>query len=57
MMTLVCMTMIDLLNGMKAIQNEKLKKQRLRKSSYPLLGIPQERYWDWCMSEDEKKDR
>ena len=53
MMTLVCMTMIDLLNGMKAIQNEKLKKQRLRKSSYPLLGIPQERYWDWCMSEDE----
>ena len=39
---MIGMMIMRLLSGMKVIKNKRLKKQRLRKSSYPLLGIHQD---------------
>ena len=38
----IAMMIMDLMNGMKAIKNARLKKPQLKENSYPLLGIHQD---------------
>ena len=50
-------TIIGLLSGMLVIKNEKLKKQRLRKSSYLLLDIHQGGGIGICQKMKNKKQK
>ena len=46
--------MIGLLNGTKTIK--KSQKASIKEELMPIVWHSS-RYWDWCMSEDEKKKR
>ena len=46
---------IIFLGGMKVIKNERLKKASIKEELMPIAWHPS-RWWDWCMSEDEKRD-
>ena len=49
---IVIMMKIIFLSGMKAI---KAQKASIKEELMPIAWHPS-RYWDWCMSEDEKKE-
>ena len=41
---------------MKVIKKRKAQKAKIKKELMPIAWHPS-RYWDWCMSEDEKKKK
>ena len=48
----------NVLSGAMIIKNEKLKKAQkgsIKKELLPVVWHPS-RWWDWCVSEDEKKE-
>ena len=48
----------NVLSGAMIIKNEKLKKAQkgsTKKELLPVVWHPS-RWWDWCVSEDEKKE-
>ena len=46
---------VRLLSGIKVIKNGGPKKAPIEKELLPIAWHPL-RYWDWCMSEDEKQE-
>ena len=61
MMVVIEMMMMmkkNVLSGAMIIKNEKLKKAQkgsTKKELLPVVWHPS-RWWDWCVSEDEKKE-
>ena len=45
---------IGLLNGMTVIKNN-VQKASIKEGLLPIAWHPS-RYWDWCLSEDEKQE-
>ena len=53
-MTMIIVMMMRLLSGMKVIKNTRPKKKKMERELIPIAWHPS-RWWNWCMSEDEKK--
>ena len=47
--------MMDILSGIMIIKKEKAQNASIKEELLPFPWHPL-RYWDWCMSEDEKKE-
>ena len=48
-------TIIGLLSGTRVIKKRKAEKVNIKEELLPIAWHPS-RYWNWCMSEDEKKE-
>ena len=51
-MTIVMM--MNLLSGTDGYKKRKVQKAKIKKELIPIASYPS-RWWDWCVSEDEKK--
>ena len=52
---IVMMIKIIFLSGVMTIKKRKAQKAQIKKELMPIAGHPS-RYWDWCISEDEKRN-
>ena len=55
MMTMIISMMINVLNGTMVIKKEKAQKAQIKEELMP-IAWHSSRYWDWHMSEDEKRE-
>ena len=46
---------IGLLNGTMVIKKQNAQKASIKEGLLPIAWHPS-RYWDWCLSEDEKQE-